>query len=163
MSMNVFSISIVLLVLSFIVSGSGLCTDITEVDHSLYAQVLEDHYSRIKDTPTIDELTFREIDLNGDKINEYLVVGDIAFCGSRGCFLWIYKKSAGGYENIYNGDGAVRKDLENFEEIILETVTNGWPDLLFKSQPRGGGIFFIVSSFNGEAYVDYDPCKNQTR
>lgn len=85
------------------------------------------------------------IELNGDLNSEYLVTGSGCACfGARRCNQWIYRRTASGYEKIFDGfpaDGIYPKKRR----------TNGYADLEVV-YPAGQSVDSAFYIFDGSRY-----------
>jgi len=83
---------------------------------------------------------YEEVDLNGDEIKEYLVgFKNSYFCGSGGCTYYLLKN-----------DGAIITVFTVSDApfiVMVASKTNGWKDLLVKSD---GSLRYL--KFNGKTY-----------
>lgn len=122
-----------------------------QIPVALYNQIIEEnsrHAGKITYWSSPDNIIFRDIDLNNDQKNEYVVFGEgPAYSGS----FWIYMENDDGYRKIYEGFGGVSPDLNDFEENILKSTSNGWSDLFFRNEINHG-TYLTFASFNGKSY-----------
>ncbi len=82
---------------------------------------------------------YEEVDLNGDSKKEYLIgFKNSYFCGSGGCTYYLLQN---------NGAVITIFTISDAPFIALNSTTNGWRDLLVKSNSS-----LRVLKFNGKTY-----------
>lgn len=91
-------------------------------------------------------LSSRRIDLNGDRVVEYIVSG--IGCGNANCPTWLYRKSGNKYIQIPVGNELSAASVE-----ARRTITNGYLDLTAKTHAGSGEGTLFVYKFNGSKYV----------
>ena len=94
----------------------------------------------------VKRLSSTKVDLNGDKVVEYIVSG--IGCGNANCPTWIYRKSGSRYIQI-----PVENDLVAASVEAKQTKTNGFRDLVGKTHTSAyeGSIF--IFKYSGTKYV----------
>lgn len=100
------------------------------------------------------EITYCEIDLNGDGATE-LIVWESSWAGTSGGGLWVLGKRRNGYRKIFE------TEMTWTPIILLPSTHNGWKD--FAYQIAGGGVkpFFTTVSNRGKSYKNMESAPEQ--
>ena len=95
-----------------------------------------------------ENMTIEELDLNRDGVNEYEVeMSGPCACGMVNCSIYIYRKTAQGFESIL--DDAAGLGVE-----LLKTSSNGYRDLLVTARDTAATQAETVYKFDGKRYRD---------
>lgn len=98
------------------------------------------------DSVAVPVLVYDRRDLNADGRDEVFLSGLGRYCGASGnCPLWIYTPADGGWRRIHAGGGL---GVE-----VLQTRTNGFPDLMTPSHFSAFETYLSSAAFDGERYV----------
>lgn len=92
-------------------------------------------------------------DLNSDGKKEFLILGDIGFCGMSGnCSFWIYRKFGNKYQNILTGYSYL--DGRDIFSQIKKSRTNKFKDILLEVHLFRGAHAYRLYKFDGKNYED---------
>src|SRR5215217_275715 len=95
-----------------------------------------------------DDMTIEELDLNRDGVNEYQVeMSGPCSCGMVNCSIYIYSKTAQGFESIL--DDAAGLGVE-----LLKTSTNGYRDLRVTARDTAATQGETTYKFDGKQYQE---------
>ncbi|MGB7208647.1 MAG: hypothetical protein WBD27_08305 [Pyrinomonadaceae bacterium] len=89
-------------------------------------------------------LRTKRLDLNGDKVPEFLISG--IGCGSANCPYWLYQQRGKQYI-------AIPGDFEGIFVRALTSKKNGWRNLEFAYHSSSNREPTTVYAFNGRKYV----------
>ena len=93
-------------------------------------------------------MTIEELDLNRDGVNEYEVeMSGPCACGMVNCSIYIYRKTAQGFESIL--DDAAGLGVE-----LLKSSSNGYRDLRVTARDTAATQAETVYRFDGKQYRD---------
>jgi hypothetical protein len=130
--------------------------DKQELRAKLFNQVLSD-FKDLRECMEQDEgglpkaqenMTIEEHDLNRDGVNEYEVeMSGPCACGMVNCSIYIYRKTAQGFETIL--DDAAGLGVE-----LLNTSSNGYRDLRVTARDTAATQAETVYKFDGKRYRD---------
>ncbi len=110
-----------------------------------FAFVTEDELAAIKDCTSFIE--FKEIDLNGDGLDEMIVSGrEFPFCASGGCQQTIFQKNKDSkYHIIYDEIGSF--------QVTKDKTPNGYKKLEYVFRDSSSEFTRIIFVFTGNKYV----------
>lgn len=95
------------------------------------------------------EITFRQIDLNSDRVSEWILEAsfNMGFCGSGGCSMWIYSKKGESFHLLLNADttGSIRKS---------RTKTRGYFDVIRSVNSGAQQTYVHTYKYDGSAYTE---------
>lgn len=95
-----------------------------------------------------ENMTIEELDLNRDGVNEYEVeMSGPCACGMVNCSIYIYRKTAQGFE-------AILDDAAGLGVELLKTSSNGYRDLLVTARDTAATQAETVYKFDGKRYRD---------
>ena len=95
-----------------------------------------------------ENMTIEEVDLNRDGVNEYQVeVNGPCACGMVNCSIYMYRKTAQGFESILD-------DAAGFGVELLKTSSNGYRDLLVTARDTAATQAETIYKFDGKRYRD---------
>lgn len=116
--------------------------DVSKEERKLCDAVMPKGYLT-EDTIEYDEfeLTYAEIDLNGDSLNE-VIAWESSWAGTSGGSIWALAKKANKYRVIYHNDASWSPI------VLLDSKSSGWRDFAFYVQ--GGGVkeTFVVVGYS---------------
>lgn len=94
------------------------------------------------------DMTIEELDLNRDGVNEYEVeMSGPCACGMVNCSIYIYRKTAQGFE-------AILDDAAGLGVELLNTSSNGYRDLRVTARDTAATEAETVYKFDGKRYRD---------
>jgi len=93
-----------------------------------------------------EDMNVEEHDLNRDGVNEYEVeLSGPCACGMVNCSIYIYRKTAQGFESILD-------DASGYGVELLRTSTNGYRDLLVTARDTAATQGQMTYKFDGKQY-----------
>jgi hypothetical protein len=105
----------------------------------------------LKDMTAEEQANFRknssidEIDLDHDGKKEYRIFGSgSCVCGAQNCSIWIYRRTANGFEPIFDSMGV---DLK-----VSKTAHNSYDDLVVNSHDSAATQYRVTYAFDGRRY-----------
>ncbi len=109
-----------------------------------------------QDEDCAEMLEVQQIDLNGDRRNEFIVWGrSSGLCGGTGnCAVWIYEKKNDKYKLLLQS--VAYNDTAKWFEV-KKAKSNGYRNILLKSHFTAAETTYIFYKFNGTKYVE-DKC-----
>ncbi len=124
------------------------CKDATERNDQLLCDTLmpSDDREDLDTSPFPFEITYCEVDLNGDYKNE-LVVWESSWAGTSGGGLWVLAKNDNGYRKIFEGDMAWTPI------ILLPSTHHGWKDFAYLQAGGGMKPSYVAVIRNSKSYT----------
>jgi len=93
-----------------------------------------------------EDMNVEEHDLNRDGVNEYEVeLSGPCACGMVNCSIYIYRKTAQGFESILD-------DASGYGVELLKTSTNGYRDLRVTARDTAATQGQVTYKFDGKRY-----------
>lgn len=93
-----------------------------------------------------ENMSVEEVDLNRDGVSEYQVeLTGPCVCGMVNCSIYLYRKSAAGYESIL-------EDASGFGLEVLKTSSNGYADVRVAARDNAATQSQTVYKFDGKHY-----------
>jgi putative lipoprotein len=125
-------------------SGSSQAEPVT---NPVLIKALETYIAKQGANPKETQYRIAEIDLNGDKKKDALVLfQDSYWCGTGGCTMLVFK-------NINNNLKLISViSLVRDPVIVSETKTKNWRDIIVHVSGGGGETKNIALKFNGSSY-----------
>jgi hypothetical protein len=137
--------------------GGGTLDVAPSLRRQLVAQVLKDDpdlQDCVKSMTPGEESTFSKeaaieaVDLNHDGQNEYRIWGQgSCACGAQNCSVWIYERTADGFDLIFNSMGVTFN--------IGKTRHNGFDDLVVNTHDSAATQYRTSYMFDGRKYKEY--------
>lgn len=106
-------------------------------------QAIESYLKKQGDDPKKAKYKIAEIDLNGDKKKDALVLLEgMMWCGTGGCTMLVFQQAKDGFRMV-SSIPLVREPV-----IVSETSTKGWRDIQVYVSKVGN----VLLKFNGSSY-----------
>ena len=125
-------------------SGSSQAQSVT---NSTLIKALETYIVKQGANPKETQHRIAEIDLNGDKKKDALVLfQDSYWCGSGGCSMLVFTNKNNDFK-LVSAISLVRDPV-----IVSETKTKDWRDIIVHVSGGGGESKNVALKFNGSSY-----------
>jgi len=116
-------------------------------DNIVLIKALETYIEKQGANPKETQYRMAEIDLNGDKKKDALVLlQDSYWCGTGGCTMLVFTNKNNNFK-LVSAISLVRDPV-----IISETKTKNWRDIIVHVSGGGGDSKNVALKFNGSSY-----------
>ena len=130
-----------------LISFSG-ATQAQTSTNPVLIKALETYIEKEGANPKETKYQIAEIDLNGDKKKDALVLlQDSYWCGTGGCSMLVFTNKNNNFKLI-SAISLVREPV-----IISETKTKNWRDIIVHVSGGGGESKNVALKFNGSTYL----------
>ena len=125
-------------------SGSSQAEPVT---NPVLIKALETYIAKQVANPKETQYRIAEIDLNGDKKKDALVLlQDSYWCGTGGCSMLVFTNKNNDFK-LVSSISLVRAPV-----IVSETKTKNWRDIIVHVSGGGGETKNVALKFNGSSY-----------
>ena len=125
-------------------SGSSQAEPVT---NPVLIKALETYIAKQGANPKETQYRIAEIDLNGDKKKDALVLlQDSYWCGTGGCSMLVFTNKNNDFK-LVSSISLVRDPV-----IVSETKTKNWRDIIVHVSGGGGESKNVALKFNGSSY-----------